>query len=933
MVIVRFVPPTEQSFRSYPVGSKAERNMANLFPPVVNVKQAALEIGTNVAFHTLFEVSDLDNNEITKYRFRDNSNINYGSFFTLKGVRQVANTWIEIDASLLYEVKYVAALIEHSESISVQVYDGKWSNVDAAVMFTVPRNLYKPVVTATPGSVLETEAIKIETLFDVSDADGSPILRYYFVDRRFNNNGGHFIFDNVRLPSAQWFIVEADELDRLRYIGGSFGTQTENVGVRVYDGKFWSDTVDFAVTTTPNLFRPVVNAFQIDTPTGRSVRADSMFSWSDADGNSAKFFAFYDTGPDATSGYFTVNGVKQAAEQWFVVEGKDLTSVRYQTSQVASYENFRVRVFDGRYWSIVDAAQIRSVPRPKIEVLDLEMAVDTLEKISISSLFNKIDNGPDYIQYQVLDENDFFRSGELWIGDQTLEQGQIVTLDAAQFASLEFEGAVTDYGRQVDEILVRADNGTFWTEWQRIRINTDPVADDALVLGPPLDQTQYSNADGTKTVVHYTFIDGNGTQPAIPTYYPCPPDQFHPECANPTPLDVPMREMVREVLAWYETVADLDFIEVPFQNDAANANMIFGLFDADGVGGELAHAYLPGFDAGYGTFGGDVWYDNADFPIGATDVSKGSSMRATTLHEVGHALGFKHPFDADFGLPVLPVSVDFDYNTVMSYSGDRNFHPEEPSTGMLWDITGIQRIYRPNEEYNTGNDHYFFDLTDSHLQALWDAGGIDTINLTNQAQDNVIDLHEGARSSLNGVANSLLIAYGTTIENARGGFGNDTLQGNEIRNLLFGNQGNDTLEGNGGNDVLRGGEGNDTYVWRLGDGRDTIREEQKGGVDVLEIHEGTQLDLLEDDLAFRRLGRDLRIDLTLNQREAHGSIIIKDMAWGASGVETLRLFDGDGRQIGEDIDLRSVFVQTETRRQRFRVTSQEGQFGFIAVPV
>ncbi len=888
-----------------------------------------MEIGSFKPFHTLFDVSDLDGNPITKYRFRDNSNVNFGSFFTLQGVRQAANTWIEIDASLLYEVKYHAALIEHSESISVQAYDGSWSNVDAAVIFTIPRNLDRPVVTASPAEVLESEAVRIETLFNVTDGDNNPILRYYFVDRRFNANGGHFTFDNVRLPSAQWFIVEADELDRLRYVGGDFGPQTENVGVRAYDGKFWSDVFDFPITTTPNLNRPVINAFNVDTPTGRVIRADSLFSWSDADGNTAKFFSFYDTGTDPTSGYFTVNGVQQAADQWFTVEAKDIGSVQYHAAQVASYENFRVRVNDGRYWSLVDAAQIRSVPRPKVEFLDLEMSVDALEKIDVSSLVQKVDNGPNYVQYQVLDENDYFKSGELWIGFDKLEQGVVHTLTPAEFQQLKFEGAVTDEGRTVDELLIRADNGTFWTDWQRVRINTDPVGTDALII--PSVNWLDAHSDGTKTRLTYTFIDGAPLTPPIPAYYGADAD----EQQDPFTLDQNQRTMVREVLDWFETVADIDFIEVPYPSIFTdNFVLMYGLFSADGAGGELAHAYLP---SGTGLFSlpGDVWFDWNDYPTLATsgtttNVDKGSSMRATAIHETMHALGYKHSFEPPFH---LPASTDFDYNTVMSYTGDPSFHPEEPATGMLYDIAALQEVYGANTEYNTGNNHYIYGLNDSHLETIWDAGGIDTINLTNQVQDNVIDLHEGARSSSNGVANSILISYGTTIENARGGFGNDVIIGNEVRNLLFGNSGDDTLEGNSGNDVLRGGEGNDTYVWRLGDGRDTIREEQNGGIDVIEIHDATQLDLLEDDLVFRRFGRDLRIDLTLNQGAGQGSLIIKDMAWGASGVETLRLYGVGGEKIGEDIDLRSIFNQADTTSQRFRLTTQEADYGFIAVPV
>ena len=220
------------------------------------------------------------------------------------------------------------------------------------------------------------------------------------------------------------------------------------------------------------------------------------------------------------------------------------------------------------------------------------------------------------------------------------------------------------------------------------------------------------------------------------------------------------------------------------------------------------------------------------------------------------------------------------------------------------------------------------------MQAFWDAGGDDTLNFGNQVLGATIDLRQGRVSTLNGVAYSLLIPFGVQIENARGTRNNDIMFGNETRNLLFGNESNDRLVGNGGEDVLRGGAGGDTYLWALGDGTDTIREESSGGRDFLEIQDPTgRLSALQDDMTFRRFGRDLRIDIAFDRGETVGSILIKDMSWGGSRVETLRFNDANGQQIGTNIDLNSVFVQATDVRTRFQLTNNQTQFGFIAVPV
>lgn len=54
------------------------------------------------------------------------------------------------------------------------------------------------------------------------------------------------------------------------------------------------------------------------------------------------------------------------------------------------------------------------------------------------------------------------------------------------------------------------------------------------------------------------------------------------------------------------------------------------------------------------------------------------------------------------------------------------------------------------------------------------------------------------------------------INNYIGGSGLDSVQGNELSNIIYGNAGNDLLRGNGGDDFLYGGLGNDLLVGGLG---------------------------------------------------------------------------------------------------------------------
>jgi len=63
--------------------------------------------------------------------------------------------------------------------------------------------------------------------------------------------------------------------------------------------------------------------------------------------------------------------------------------------------------------------------------------------------------------------------------------------------------------------------------------------------------------------------------------------------------------------------------------------------------------------------------------------------------------------------------------------------------------------------------------------------------------------------------------------------GNDTLIGGVGNDRISGGIGNDTIDGGAGNDTLNGEAGDDTFVWRTGDGQDTIIG--GGGADRIEL--------------------------------------------------------------------------------------------------
>ncbi|HLD65644.1 MAG TPA: M10 family metallopeptidase C-terminal domain-containing protein [Pseudomonas sp.] len=203
----------------------------------------------------------------------------------------------------------------------------------------------------------------------------------------------------------------------------------------------------------------------------------------------------------------------------------------------------------------------------------------------------------------------------------------------------------------------------------------------------------------------------------------------------------------------------------------------------------------------------------------------------TFVHEIGHALGLKHPFDSDgHNGNTLPAEVDDVRYTVMSYT---NAYGYEPTTPMLLDITAIQYLYGANMAWHTGNDSYQWGAGQSVFETIWDAGGTDTLDASNQTQAVVLNLNAGAFSSIGAsfwsnsgyINNGLTIAYGAQIENALGSAHNDSLIGNAVANVLNGGAGADSMSGGDGSDIY--------YVDHIGDVVSETNALAAGGIDTL----------------------------------------------------------------------------------------------------
>ena len=339
----------------------------------------------------------------------------------------------------------------------------------------------------------------------------------------------------------------------------------------------------------------------------------------------------------------------------------------------------------------------------------------------------------------------------------------------------------------------------------------------------------------------------------------------------------------------WDEIVEFDFEEVE-ETGTTVGEMRVAYTTAGVQYGRAAFAYGP-----YGSVAsGDVWFEIADTDVsGASDfdtagIDEAGGNYYAALHEIGHAIGLAHPFDssASGGTgATLASTYDTQRYSVMSYTrDDRSYwidydlstgsssesYTIYSSTPMLLDIAMMQYVYGAETSgTSSGDTTYSYDVDPKMLKTIWDTGGTDTIDASNQTRETIIDLREGQFSSIgiyeeadqitdlkarlsaagwdtssvdafyasNSVytgADNLAIAYGAVIENAKGGSADDTITGNSADNEITGGAGDDTIDGGAGDDTaIYSGAQTDYTITTNNDGTLTVTEDASGHADTL----------------------------------------------------------------------------------------------------
>ncbi len=307
------------------------------------------------------------------------------------------------------------------------------------------------------------------------------------------------------------------------------------------------------------------------------------------------------------------------------------------------------------------------------------------------------------------------------------------------------------------------------------------------------------------------------------------PDAMGASVASFQALDAADQALARAALAEWADACGLTLLEV----SAGRGDIEFAWYDFTGTlyDGAAGIAFFPG--GGFNGLSDPYFTDHASVNPNAGDVfldlgfadAAGQPDYGLLLHEIGHALGLKHPFEMFGSHPeTLDPAVDTTANTVMSYTG-----PAPTTLGPL-DLDAAAHIYGGANRDGRQVGAWTWDtvaerLTQTGKKAAEVIQGVSVEDsMAGKGGDDVLLGLEGA-DTLNGGDGDDLGFGGAEADELIGGDGADTLYGGAGEDALNGQDGADELWGEAGDDVLRGLAGDDLLVGN--DGADRL----DGGAD------------------------------------------------------------------------------------------------------
>ena len=305
---------------------------------------------------------------------------------------------------------------------------------------------------------------------------------------------------------------------------------------------------------------------------------------------------------------------------------------------------------------------------------------------------------------------------------------------------------------------------------------------------------RYSSLLGVAKTFNFGFPD------TIPDYASDDPEDSN----NWESFNAAQRIFTRSVFEYIASIVDITFTEVTTIDAVNTFSFANNNQDNSGAYGKYPSSSSSGSDVYV-----DKEWDDGSAKTGSLQPRQGEYAAYLWMHEIGHSLGLKHPFDeanvsGDVGPPpYLQGNEDRADWSVMSYNYSPNDYYIRYSP---LDIAALHYLYGPNPASRAGNDTYTFNSANANF--IWDGAGTDTIDASGTEEKVTVYLEPGywgfkgeAKADTITSNGQITVNFGTKIENLIGSNFGDHLVGNELNNQLTGNAGNDIIDGSSGIDT------------------------------------------------------------------------------------------------------------------------------------
>lgn len=160
-----------------------------------------------------------------------------------------------------------------------------------------------------------------------------------------------------------------------------------------------------------------------------------------------------------------------------------------------------------------------------------------------------------------------------------------------------------------------------------------------------------------------------------------------------------------------------------------------------------------------------------------------------------------------------------------------------------------------------------------------------------------------------------------------GGPGNDEIKGGPGNDQLTGDEGNDTLIGGAGDDRLRGELGSDTYIYRPGDGMDTIQNYSRAwDVDVIRFP-----NFLRGSVDISTRGNDLLLIVGKDRNKTYGLRVLGFNSSNSHPITRIEFKEGKPIDVRELIALFPASTKS-SRSVAGNSRNQAGQSRLVRPP-